>query len=124
MSVFTKVTGAELRTCPDCGSEHMGRPCGMTAVARMRTVQLDGSWMPAKSKHNYYDTEMLDDLLGEDRHERMMEETKGVGPISEAELAQYRDQWGDEIDDFYASGPEVDDPWDEEYPETGDIDLG
>lgn len=93
--------------CDDCGSTHLGAPCGMTFAQRMRSVRLDYSWMPAKDLNNYYDEELVTDLFGGkdagERHEQMMEETEGRGFI------EGRDIRSDEDAAFYMDGPECDD---------------
>jgi hypothetical protein len=68
--------------CLDCGSEHLGARCGMTFGERIRTVQLDQMSLPARQKASttYYDRSSLDEALGPDRREKMLEVTKGLGP--------------------------------------------
>lgn len=75
------------RPCESCGSEHIGQiPCGMTWLERMKTTRLDHSWMPnPPNRRNYYDDEPLKEVFGADskeRHEQMMDETAGFGPVT------------------------------------------
>lgn len=71
-----------MRVCPDCRSEHMGPPCGgLSFRDRIRTVRLDTSAVPTRSRANYFDSEALDDAFGEDRVESYWEDTAGHGAI-------------------------------------------
>lgn len=67
-----------MKACPDCGSAHMGEPCGMTFAERIRTVRLSPAATPS-SRKNYYDAEGVRDAFGENTRERMMEDTHGLG---------------------------------------------
>lgn len=78
-----------LAHCDDCGSEHLAAPCGMTFAQRLRSVRLDGSVTPTRSQKNYYDDDALTGVFGntaQEREERMMEETEGVGVANQAEI--------------------------------------
>ena len=92
--------GSTLGYCIDCGSEHLRPGCGMTWLQRMGTQTVDTSWMPAKDKKNYYDSESIDDLFGEDSKEQLMEETEGIGACTAAEYQQHKDLQ-QEISGFY-----------------------
>lgn len=80
-----------LTKCPDCGSEHLGRRCGMTFAERIRSVTVSYANFVTKDKKNYYDTDKVKATFGEDAQELMMEETKGIGPVQQgADGAFYR----------------------------------
>lgn len=76
-----------LEHCPDCGSEHMHAPCGMTYVQRLCSVRLDTSVTATRTKKNYYDQGPIDEIFGESADERMMDETEGFGVVTPEELA-------------------------------------
>lgn len=65
----------------------------MTYAQRLRSVRLDPSATPTKSRKNAFDDESLSDLFGgktaAERHEQMMEETKGVGTANREEIRQH-----------------------------------
>lgn len=65
--------------CDDCKSEHLGAPCGMSWIDRMRTVQIDKAALETAEKHSYYDSEPVNELFGEDSQLQMEEETRGLG---------------------------------------------
>lgn len=92
-----------LRHCPDCGSEHLAAPCGMTFAERMRSVRTATEWMPAKQDDrrrgstkggkDYFDDEALKPMFGgdsaADRYEQLMDETQGVGVADQEDIAKY-----------------------------------
>lgn len=82
--------------CPDCTTTHMGVACGSTYAQRLRSVRLDASVTPSRDKVRYYDDESLKDLFGgkseAERREQLMEETKGIGAVSRADLAKLSDK--------------------------------
>ena len=105
-------TKAELKTCPDCESEHLGGPCGMTQRERFKTVKMGTEWMPSKQadrtttyvddtgvrrpEKEYYDDNQLtelfgDGLTGKERKEQLMEETKGVGFATKEDIEKHPD---------------------------------
>ena len=115
MKVTVKGT---LTQCEDCGSEHLGQRCGMTFQQRLRSIDHDTDWMPAKNamgrnyhRKNYYDKEPIKDLFGEDAREEMMEDTKGRGPLYDVRNASEEDY------NFYMESehlaPECDDPFED-----------
>lgn len=75
-----------LKHCPDCESEHIGLvPCGRTFRGRLRSVKLDSSITPTRTKRAYYDDEPLKETFGYDRKERRelyADDTKGKGAIT------------------------------------------
>lgn len=91
--------------CPDCGATHLGSACGSTWRGRLVTQTVDPSWMPAREKKNYYDAESIHDLFGEDAQERMEDETKGIGPVSQEEWESYT-PLRESISNYYLDGPE------------------
>lgn len=99
-----------LTKCDDCGSEHIGGPCGMSMAERFRTVKLATEWMPARmaarqtvvkdengverTESEYYDDDELtnlfgDGLSGKERKELLMEETKGVGYATAEDIKKH-----------------------------------
>lgn len=86
--------------CP-CGrpATANGRECPAHFRERLRSIRLDTSVTPNRTRENYYDRESIRDQFGEDAHERMMDATKGLGPGTNA-----TDQ---EISDVYLGGPIV-----------------
>lgn len=78
-----------LRYCPDCKTEHLNAPCGLTYVQRLRSAQIHGSVTPTKDKQNYYEDEALKDVFGADRNERrqdMADATNGRGYTTVSDL--------------------------------------
>lgn len=85
-----------LAHCDDCGSVHLGAPCGLSWAQRMRSVKIDPSWMPFKresgSLKNYYDDTETTQLFGFDRKERkekFMDDTKGYGALTKDSSDQH-----------------------------------
>jgi len=56
-------------------------PCGMTFAERLRSVRLDKAKMDTAELHNYYDTQAIRDMFGDDAKDRYYEETDGKGAI-------------------------------------------
>lgn len=56
-----------------------GRECPQHFRERIRSVNLDGSVTPTKTKVNHYDRESVQAVFGENAREQMMEETDGMG---------------------------------------------
>lgn len=81
----------ELRECGDCGSSHLGAPCGLSYAKRLASQSADTLWMPAKNngRKNYYDSDSLKELFPEDAKEEMMEVTKGRGPWKPGDSYDY-----------------------------------
>lgn len=77
----------------------------MAWLDRMRTVRSEN---PSRTKKNYYDKESLQSVFGADAHERMMEETDGIGAVHPEEIGAYPELAGD-IHSYYTHGDEVDD---------------
>src|SRR5262245_60484517 len=71
--------GGAMIACPDCGSTHLGRRCGMTFLERLRTVQVSEANMETVERHNYFDAEGVREAFGEGSKEQLMDETKGLG---------------------------------------------
>jgi len=73
-------------SCSSCGSEHLPPvPCGMTFLERMKTVQVNERNFDTAEKANYFDSVALDEAFGPDRKERMLHETRGLGPVQTAD---------------------------------------
>ncbi len=75
-----------MQSCPDCGSEHLNAPCGMTWAQRVRTFRPATDWMPAKADSRqrgmtrpYFDSDPVNEVFGADSKERMLDETHGLG---------------------------------------------
>ncbi|MGH7342877.1 MAG: hypothetical protein ACREKH_20525, partial [Candidatus Rokuibacteriota bacterium] len=81
------VRAATLAHCESCGSEHLPPvPCGLTFKERIKTARFGSDWMPARQSARddagtYYDRSALDEAFGPDRREKMLEETRGLGPV-------------------------------------------
>lgn len=84
-----------LAYCADCEGTHMGGRCGMTFAQRLRSVRLDTSVTPTRTQKNYFDDDALTEVFGgkdaDERHEQMLEETRGVEYASQEEIAQHTD---------------------------------
>lgn len=88
-----------LAPCSDCGSVHLGAPCGMTWAQRIGTVKPATEWMPAKQESRakgesktWYDDEETKQLFGYDRKERkekFMDDTKGYGALTKDSSDQH-----------------------------------
>lgn len=127
MTIPVKVREGALASCSSCGSTHLPPvPCGLTFAQRLRSQEVDQSWMPAKTKKNYYDGASIDSLFGDDAKERMDHETKGLGPVTEENLAQAaRDpELAEMVDAFYGQAGDSDEVDDAFSDVTGDIGLG
>lgn len=71
--------------CLSCDSHHMAPvPCGLSFRDRIRSISIDPGSLETKDKRNYYDREAVKEVFGEDSRERMLEETRGLGPIKRA----------------------------------------
>lgn len=79
---------ATLAHCESCGSEHLPPvPCGLTFAERIKGIRFGTDWMPSRTdarqrdpdKHRYYDPEPVNQVFGEDSHEKMLEDTQGLG---------------------------------------------
>jgi hypothetical protein len=79
---MTVLSATEVPTCPDCGDSHLGRCGGLTFAQRLRSVRLDTSVVDSRSRKNYYDSEPIKDMFGDDSQERYMDETKGRGHVA------------------------------------------
>ncbi len=88
-----KPRDAALQRCESCGSEHLAPvPCGLTFKERIRTARMGTDWMPSRTdarqrdpdKHRYFDSVALDEAFGPDRREKMLHETRGLGPVRTA----------------------------------------
>jgi hypothetical protein len=78
-----------LAYCDDCHSSHLGAPCGMSFVERLRTTQIHGSATPSKDKKDYWDDNGLKEIFGLDRNERraqMADATGGRGYTTISDL--------------------------------------
>jgi hypothetical protein len=72
--------------CGDCGSEHLPPvPCGLSFRDRLATVQVSEQGFDTVEKRRYFDSVALDEAFGPDRRERMLDETRGLGPVQTAE---------------------------------------
>ena len=71
---------ALLTPCPDCGSDHLGGRCHLSFGERIRTVELSPGATPTRRLRRYFDAASLP-WDPTDARERMMEETRGRGPV-------------------------------------------
>jgi hypothetical protein len=69
------------RPCKGCSGEHIGPRCapGTTLRQRLRSVRIDPSATPTKTRRAYYSQEAVESVFGPDSKERMLEETRGLG---------------------------------------------
>lgn len=61
----------------------------MSYRERLCSVRLDGTATATRTKQRYWDSSSLDDFWGKDeseRREEMLEETKGIGPVTRDEM--------------------------------------
>lgn len=73
---------ARIASCSSCGSEHLPPvPCGLSFIDRLRSVQVNERNFDTAERHNYYDRSALDEAFGPDRREKMLQETRGLGPV-------------------------------------------
>lgn len=57
-----------------------GRECPVHFRARLRSIRVDSSTFEAPpSKASYYDRESIEDMVGPDAEERLMDATDGLG---------------------------------------------
>jgi len=77
----------QVEDCESCGSEHLPPvPCGLSFKERIRTARFGSDWMPARrAAHSFVDRSALDETFGPDRRERMLHETRGLGPVRTAD---------------------------------------
>lgn len=78
--------------CSDCETTHMGLPCGMRFIDRLRTVRLDTSVTPSRTLRNYYDKGPVAEVFGADSRERMYDATEGKGPAYQAPNGEFYSQ--------------------------------
>ena len=64
--------------CRDCGSEHMGGPCGLTFRQRLLSTRVDPTALETRTLRNYYDPESLP-WDGDEAYATMMDNTDGIG---------------------------------------------
>lgn len=85
--------------CDDCKSEHLGAPCGMSWIDRMRSVRIDGGVLETRTKRNYYDREPVHGMFGDTAQEQMEKETDGLGYARTASDGQvyHRDRHSGEV---------------------------
>lgn len=58
-----------------------GRECAQHFRERLRSIRLDTSATPTRSRHGYFDKSNLDETFGEDRVDRYWDETEGQGAL-------------------------------------------
>lgn len=96
-------TQTRSKWCPECHRMvGVGCACGMSYRDKLRSVQVDYRWME-REKKNYYDQSALDDLVGEDAKERMLDETEGVGAYTAEDRRNFPG-----VESFYMMGGESD----------------
>lgn len=101
MKVTTR-GATELSYCAGCDGDHIGPRCapGTSYAQRLRSIRLDTSCTPNRTKHNYYDKEPIKEVFGEDSREAYMEMTKGRGAVAAKDIPKMD---ADDID-FYLGG--------------------
>lgn len=106
--IETRLVGhTQLRDCPDCKTSHIGKvPCGLSYRDRLRSTRLDSSATPSRDRRNYYDSEAISGIFGADAHERMLEETEGVGYVTPEEFAALPEDKQQDVAAFYGADPE------------------
>lgn len=80
----------------------------MSYRQRLCSAQVDNQLLVTRAKKNYYDQDALNQLVPDHAYDEMMDDTEGIGPVSQGELNNYRELLP-EIASFYAGGDEVED---------------
>lgn len=73
---------SQVQWCPNCHRMlGISCACGLSFREKALTLQINRENFDTGEKRNYYSRESVNALFGEDSRQRMMEETKGVGPV-------------------------------------------
>lgn len=79
--------------CITCGVDRPtanGRECGYCFRQRLLSVRLDTSVTATRTKTSYYDASSVDDVWGQDAHEKMLDDTDGLGALKTIGGRSYR----------------------------------